>query len=115
MIERSIFIYDADIQSKVSMLPESAKQEALDFVEFLLSKYGSFSKKQTRKGKNPMSEIAGFAEIGKMDSAEIDSEITPYQRVRPLSELWKVVSATLVRTTENIVVLKMFLRIFEVK
>ena len=68
-------MYDADIQSKVSMLPESAKQEVLDFVEFLLGKYGRFSKKQTRKGKNSMSEIAGFAEIGKMTSAEMDKEI----------------------------------------
>jgi hypothetical protein len=66
-------MYETDIQSKVSMLPESAKQEVLDFIEFLLTKYSSFSKKQTRKGKNPMSEIAGFAEIGKMDSAEIYS------------------------------------------
>ena len=68
-------MYDTDIQAKVSMLPESAKQEVLDFVEFLLTKYSSFSKKRARKGKNPMSEIAGFAEIGKMTSAEIDKEI----------------------------------------
>lgn len=68
-------MYDTDIQAKVSMLPESAKQEVLDFVEFLLIKYSSFSKKRSGKGKNPMSEIAGFAEIGKMTSAEIDKEI----------------------------------------
>jgi len=55
-------MYDADIQTKVSMLPESAKQEALDFIEFLLTKYSSFSKKRSVKGKNHKSEIAGFAE-----------------------------------------------------
>ncbi len=77
-------MYDADIQTKISILPESAKQEVLDFIEFLLTKYSSFSKKRTRKDKNPMSEIAGFAEIGKMDSAEIDNEIKPYHKVRHL-------------------------------
>ncbi len=75
MIERSILMYETDIQTKVSMLPESAKQEVLDFIEFLLIKYSSFSKKRSGKGKNHKSEIAGFAEIGKMDSAEIDREI----------------------------------------
>ncbi len=68
-------MYDTDIQTKVSMLPESAKHEVLDFIEFLLTKYSSFSKKRSGKGKNSMSEIAGFAEIGKMDPAEIDKEI----------------------------------------
>jgi len=77
-------MYETDIQTKVSMLPESAKQEVLDFIEVLLTKYSSFSKKRSGKGKNPMSEIAGFAEIGKMDSAEIDREIMPYHKVRHL-------------------------------
>ncbi len=69
-------MYDTDIQAKVSMLPESAKQEALDFIEFLLIKYSSFSKKRSGKGKNHKSEIA---EIGKMDSEE-----TPYHKIRHL-------------------------------
>ncbi len=29
-------MYETDIQAKILMLPESAKQEALDFIEVLL-------------------------------------------------------------------------------
>ncbi|GEM_PF-1564609 len=61
-------MYETDIQSKVSMLPESAKQEVLDFIEFLLIKYSSFSKKRSGKGKNHKSEIAGFAEICRVEN-----------------------------------------------
>jgi len=38
-------MYETDIQAKILMLPESAKQEVLDFIEFLLIKYNRFSKK----------------------------------------------------------------------
>jgi hypothetical protein len=44
------------IQAKISMLPESAKQEVLDFVEFLLSKYDTFPGKLALKKKNHKSE-----------------------------------------------------------
>jgi len=72
-------MYEPDIQAKILMLPESAKQEVLGFIEVLLIKYSSFSKKRSGKGKNHKSEIAGFAEIGKMDSEE-----TPYHKIRHL-------------------------------
>jgi len=42
-------MYETDIQAKILMLPENAKQEVLNFVEFLLSKYSNFSKKRARK------------------------------------------------------------------
>lgn len=77
-------MYNVDIQDKIEMLPEDAKQEVSDFVEFLLSKYIGFSKKRSEKGKNSLSEIAGFAEIDKTDSEETDKEITPYHKVRHL-------------------------------
>ncbi len=66
-------MYDIDIQTKISMLPESAKQEVLDFVEFLLSKYGSFSKKLTMKEKSEIAQVV-----------TTDFEETPYHKVRHL-------------------------------
>ena len=62
-------MYELDIQAKVTRLPEIAKGEVLDFVEFLLSKYGALPENPPRKMKNPLLEIAGFAEIGPMDSS----------------------------------------------
>jgi len=45
-------MYYPDIQSKIEMLPESAKQELFDFTEFLLSKYLKSSKRQLSGSKD---------------------------------------------------------------
>ncbi len=41
-------MYNFDIQAKVSMLPENAKREIFDFIEFILSKYGQARKRKFR-------------------------------------------------------------------
>jgi hypothetical protein len=68
-------MFDTEIQMKIEKLPEHAKREVLNFIEFLLSKYSIPRGQQADEIKNPLSEIAGFAEIGKMDSKDIDKEI----------------------------------------
>ncbi len=65
----------SEIQTKIEKLPEHAKREILEFIEILLNNYSLLHEKQSDKIKNPLSEIAGFAEIGKMDSEDIDKEI----------------------------------------
>jgi hypothetical protein len=45
-------MYNLDIQSKIEMLPENAKQELFDFAEFLLSKYYKPLTKSPVKSKN---------------------------------------------------------------
>jgi hypothetical protein len=64
-----------DIQTKIEKLPEHAKREAMDSIEFLLNKYSIPNEKRLDKTKNPLLDIAGFAEIGKMDSKDMDKEI----------------------------------------
>ncbi len=76
-------MYNLDIQSKIEMLPESAKQQVSDFVEFLLSKYGKVLKKRSGKGKSSLS-LSKIAKISKTDAQEVDREITPYQKARHL-------------------------------
>ncbi len=43
-------MYYPDIQSKIEMLPENAKQEFADFVDFLSNKYYNPLKKQISGG-----------------------------------------------------------------
>ena len=45
-------MYHSDIQGKIEMLPENAKQEISDFAEFLLSKYYTPLKKPLLKSEN---------------------------------------------------------------
>ncbi len=85
-------MYETDIQSKVSMLPESAKQEVLNFIEALLTKYSSFSKKRSGKGKNHKSEIAGFAEICRVEDVfkDIRGKVKYYDDImKPETEEWE--------------------------
>ncbi len=82
--ERRNFMYYPDIQSKIEMISESAKQEVADFVELLLSRYVKVLRKRSVKGKNHKSDIAGFTEIGKTASEEIDRDIAPYHKVSHL-------------------------------
>jgi hypothetical protein len=65
----------AEIQTKIEKLPEHAKRELMEFIEILVKTYSISDEKQSDRVKNPLSEIAGFAEIGKMDSKDIDKEI----------------------------------------
>jgi len=51
-LKKEWFMYHSDIQSKIEMLPESAKQQVSDFVEFLLSKYYKPLKKQLSCSEN---------------------------------------------------------------
>lgn len=41
-------MYEIAIQNKISMLPENAKREVLDFIESLLIKYGQPEKRKFR-------------------------------------------------------------------
>ncbi len=68
-------MYDMEIQAKIEKLPEHVKRELSDFIEFLLNKYSMPQERQPDKMKNPLLDIAGFAEIGKMNSKDIDKEI----------------------------------------
>lgn len=66
---------DTEILHKIAKLPEPLQQEILDFIDFLTHKYMESQEHQLNDSENPMLELAGFAEIGKMDSADIDKEI----------------------------------------
>jgi len=73
-------MYDQEIETAIKKLPEDAKKEVLDFIEFLkkklTSKKGENSVNEGNKfTKNPLLDISGFCEIGEMDSSQIDSEV----------------------------------------
>ncbi|NJL60018.1 MAG: DUF2281 domain-containing protein [Desulfobacteraceae bacterium] len=81
------------------MLLESAKQEVLDFVEFLSNKYGSFPKKRTRKAKYHTSEITGLPESCRAEDIfkDVRGKIRYYDDIpKPETEEWKELSDDIV-------------------
>lgn len=65
-------MYHLDIQSKIEMLPDSAKQQVSDFVEFLLSQYYNRFKQRDSENKklSKFREFRGVASV-KMSTDEI--------------------------------------------
>jgi hypothetical protein len=69
-------MYELEIESKLKSLPEDAKKEVLDFIEFLAIKSKTLLGNQHAASvknldyQNPFLNIAGFYEIGEMNSIE---------------------------------------------
>ncbi len=67
-------MYHLDIQSKIEMLPDSAKQQVFDFVELLLSQYYNRFKQRISDSENKklskFREFRGVASV-KMSTDEI--------------------------------------------
>ncbi|MEO2068333.1 MAG: hypothetical protein ABGX27_02330 [Desulfurobacteriaceae bacterium] len=59
----------------LTLLPEDARRELIDFYEFLLEKYGS--KYSSRKGKNNIEDIK---EILLIDKVQIDTRNWKFSR-----------------------------------
>jgi len=72
-------LVEAKIQEKIYSLPENVKNEVLDFVEYLSTKYQNEKQNVNDEKKtnlpNPFSELSGFVEMGNMTSSDIDKEV----------------------------------------
>lgn len=68
-------MYEKEIIQILEKLNDNEKKEVLDFAEFINYKHTEKPSNKTLNKNNPLLQLAGFAEISKISSSEIDKEL----------------------------------------